>query len=385
MKTKFEKVIIFALVATMCGCHMGSKDANEKNLIAVNDSDECIPLNGVDPTREIPFPEFETLEEAEVMFAQSGLNFCFCDFIANHPATMSYGFGILQESDNMPVTIADAPDGSIRIYGWDDHLGGTCTSWSAIYQVKDKGKIYAYEGLPDWEYDQYLIKAIYQLPHPKRHLYLFAGYYREWSSMGYDGFIAYERVGHELKKVNILRNEGGELVNEIGFEYNIPDFYFRFAQALTWDYHYSWDAKEGVLYFPIPDEDEYTLATDRFVRYRWNMKSLEPTDTVCNPRLYEPLRNYVTCYQHTKAGYFQVRVDSLADGQLRYTAWDREQDISEKPNIVLYGKRIGDEFHFYNPPTYTYVVTQGDSPEIRIYYNDATGQLGELSGVYKDE
>ena len=125
--------------------------------------------------------------------------------------------------------------------------------------------------------------------------------------------------------------------------------------------------------------------TDRFIRYRWNKKSLEPIDTVCNPHLYEPLRNYVTSYQHFKAGYVQVRVDSLPDGQLRYTAWEREQDISEKPNIVLYGKRVGDEYHFYNPPTYTYVVTIEEFPEVRLYYSNVPGQLGELSGVYKEE
>lgn len=382
---RIKSIFVFAVAVALCGCHSGNKSTNEEHLIAVNDSDECIAWNGVDPANEVPCPEFETLEEAEVMFAQSGLNFCFCDFIANHPATMEYGFRILQESDNMPVTIADAPDGSIRIYGWDNHMGGTCTSWSAMYQVKDKGKVYAYEGLPDWEYDLYLIQTIYQLPHPKRHLYLFAGYFREWSSMGYDGFIAYERIGHELKKVKILRNEDGELVSEIGLEYSIPEFYFRFAKALTWDSQYSWDAQEGVLYFPLPDEDEYTLMTDRFIRYRWNKKSLEPTDTVCNPHLYEPLRNYVTSYQHFKAGYVQVRVDSLPDGQLRYTAWEREQDISEKPSIVLYGKRVGDEYHFYNPPTYTYVVTIEEFPEVRLYYSNVPGQLGELSGVYKEE
>lgn len=382
---KIKSLFVVAIAAAVCSCHSGKKSTNEEHLLAVEDSDEYMIPTGVDPTHEVPCPEFETIEEAEIMFAQSGLNFCFCEFIANNPSTMEYDFSVLQESDNMPLTVADAPDGSIRVYGWNNHMGGTCISWSAMYQVRDKGKVYTYEGLPDWEYDQHLVTAIYKLPHPKRHLYLFDTYFREWSSQSYNGFIAYERIGHELKRIPVLRGEEGELEDEIGFEYCVPEFYFHFARALTWNYLYEWDAGQNILYFPVPREDNSTYMTDRFVRYRWNKKSLEPTDTVANPHLYEPLRDYVSCLQHTKAGYVQVRVDSLPDGRLRYTAWDRDADINTKPNIVLYGERKGNEFHFYNPPTYTYVVTTDDTPEVRVYYGKTVGQLDELSNSYTED
>ena len=376
--------IACAIVATLYGCHSGNKNTTDSQLIAVKDSDEYMIQYGVDPSHEIPCPDFETIEEAEIVFAQSGLNYCFCDFIANNPSTMDYDFSILEHSDNMSVTVADAPDHSIRIYGWNNHMGGTCISWSAMYQVRDKGKVYTYEGLPDWEYDNYLITAIYQLPHPKRHLYLFDGYFREWSSQSYIGFVAYERIGHELKRVKILRNEDGELDDEIGYEYCVPEYYFKFASVLGWDYMYRWDDKNNVLYFPLPREDEYTYMSDRFVRYQWNKQTLEPTDTVCNPQLYDSLQNYITGYQHFKAGYVQVRIDSMADGRMRYIAWDRNQDISTEPNIVLYGKSVGDEYHFYNQ-RHTYVVTKSDNPEIRIYYSSTPGQLGELYSTYSEE
>ena len=374
---------LYAIAAIFCGCGSGNKNTTDSKLLAVKDSDEYMFQYGVDPSREIPCPEFETIEEAEVMFAQSGLNYCFCNFIANNPSTMDYSFNTLQTTENMPVTIADAPDGSIRIYGWDNHMGGTCISWSGMYQVRDKGKVYAYEGLPDWgEYDLNLITAVYRLPHPKRHLYLFDAYYREWSSMSYRGFITYERIGHELKQVNLIRDDEGELVSEIGFEYSVPEFYFNFACALTWDYQYQWDKEKNILYFPLHREDEYTYMTDRFIRYRWNNQTLEPTDTVCNPRLYEPLRNYVCSFQHANAGAVQIRIDSMADGRFRYTAWDRNRDISTKPNIVLYGESVGEEYRFYNG-SHTYVVTKEEDPEVRIYYSSTPGQLGELYGRYK--
>lgn len=378
-------LLVLVIPGLICGCRGGKKNTNDSQLVSVNnEDDEDVLIQGVDPTREMPCPEFETMEEAEVVFAQSGLNYCFCQFIADHPTTMDYPFSVLKESDNMPVTIADAPDKSIRIYGWNNHMGGTCISWSAMYQIRDKGKIYTFEGLPDWEYDLYLITGIYALPHSKRNLYLFDCYYREWSSQSYRGFIAYERKGHELNRVDILRDYDGHLTSQIGFEYNVPMYYFNFARTLTWDNQYWWDADQRCLYFPVPREDAYTEATDRFVRYQWNGKSLEPTDTVGNPHLHESVREFHTCYHHTRFEQFQVRIDSMADGRLRYSAWDNDEPISNKPNLVIYGNSVGNEYRFYNQ-AHIYIVTKTDPREIRIYYSTNPDELGEPYSTYTED
>ena len=290
-----------------------------------------------------------------------------------------------EEAEESTPTIVDSPDGSIRIIGYDNHTGGTSTSWSSMYQIRDKGKLYSYEGLPDWNGEMFLITAIYCLPHPTRNLYLFDAYFRICGSSAYQAFIAYERKGHELKRVAVLRDQDGSLTDEIGFEYNIPDYYFRFARALGYENLYMWDKDKKVFYYPLRHAYYGYLMTDKFVRYIWNKNTLEPTtDTVANPRLYAPLQDYVTCIQHTKAGCVQVRIDSMADGRLRYTAWDRNQHIGTEPDIVLYGKSVGDEYHFYNQK-HTYVVTKEDEPEIRIYYSNTPGDLGELYKTYKEE
>lgn len=289
-----------------------------------------------------------------------------------------------EEVENEPI-IVDSPDGVIRFIGNNNHTGGIASGWSSIYQIRDNGHIYTYDGLPDWDGEPALITAIYCLPHPKRQLYLFDAYFRFSGSGAYQAFISYELLGHSLKRISVLRDDEGNLSNEIGFEFNVPDYYFRFARTLGYGNLYKWSEHESVFYYPIGKAENRTILTDRYIKYIWNSKSLEPTsDTVCNPRLYEPLRNYVTCLQHTEAGYVQVRVDSMPDGRLRYTAWDRKQDISEGPNIILYGQSVGDEYHFYNK-THTYVVTKENNPEVRIYYSHIPGQLGELYSTYKEE
>lgn len=373
----------FAMLFVIASCGNQTTRTNDAQLVSVNDSDEYMPEYGIDPTHEVPCPEFESLEEAEAVFVQSGINYCFCQFIANHPATMNYDFSALQKSDNMPVTIADAPDQSFRIYGWNNHMGGTCISWSVIYQIADKGQVYTYEGLPDWNYDPYLITEVYQLPHKTRHLYIFSAYFREWSSLSYRGFIAYERKGHELKRVKLFRDKNGELTDEIGFEYNVPDYYFRYATHLSYNFQYTWNADESTLYIPIGRTEDATILTDRFVRYRWNGKTLTPTDTVSNPFFHPSVAGYQQVEQILQVEYHLVRIDSMPDGRLRYISWaGREIDITEEPALILYGNTVGNEYRFYNR-TYTYIVTKDEyNPEIRIYYSETPGKLGKLQSTY---
>ncbi|MBR2166656.1 MAG: hypothetical protein IJ915_08985 [Paludibacteraceae bacterium] len=290
----------------------------------------------------------------------------------------------VDESEEDDVRIVSSPDGTICVYSRNNTSRDASYGWSVIYDVRDMDSVYTYEGLPDWEGEASSICKIYALPHPKRNLYLFDAFSRISGAYGYQAFVIYERKGRDLKRVPLLRDENGEMTSEIGFEYNFGDYYFRFANALSYDYQSLWDEEECILYYPLLYKDSYLL-NDKFIKYRWDGKCLYPTtDTVANPQLYEPLRDYAACLQHTKAGYVQVRIDSLYDGRLRYTAWDRVADVWDEPNIVLYGERKGNEFHFYNQ-TYTYVVTQESTPEVRIYYCTTPGQLGELYSTYKED
>lgn len=290
----------------------------------------------------------------------------------------------IEEEEN-DVTLVSSPDGRICLYSRNNQTGDAAWGWSIIYDVKDNGSVYTYEGLPDWEGEPATVNHIYSLPHPHRHLYLFDAFCRISGSCGYQSFVAYELKGHNLTRVPLWLDDEGNPTSEIGFEYNFADYYFRFARTLEYDYQYKWDEGAGIFYYPLLKRNSYYL-NDRFLAYLWDGDMLKPhKDTLCNPHLFEPLQNYEECLLHTKAGYVQARVDSMPDGRLRYTAWDRDENVASEPNIILYGKRVGNEYHFYNPPTYTYVVTIEDIPEVNLYYSKIQGQLGELSGVYKED
>ena len=359
---------------------------DENGLLTVKNEEDDFMLNyGIDPYQEVPCPEFESYEAAEAVFIQSGLNYCFVDFIANHPSSMDYSFEKLQSAGEMIPSIVDAPDKSFRVYSWNDYLGGTCTHWSGLCQIRDGENVYTYDGLPDWfSEEMFYVTDIFQLSHPTRNLYLIGAYYNESSAFSWHVFVAYERIGHELKRVPVIRDKEGELTDMIGFEYSSSGYYFNYAKAVGFDDRYYWDHKSQCLYFPELRDDESYLLTDRFYRYEWDGETLEPGDIVTDPYLHRSLKNFLQQERVIKINQLLVRIDSLADGRMRYASWHGDSMMAE-PEIIVYGNSVGDEYRFYNN-TYTYVVTKDEyDPEVRVYYSSVPGQLGKLEYTYKTD
>lgn len=188
-----------------------------------------------------------------IYYIALALALCACAKVTDKGAAI---LSQIPTDETMPVDTVWSPDSAICIYGWDDQTGGQMIHWSAVYQVIDDKCTATYENLPDWPDEPLsLVMAIHVLPHPTRHLYLFDTYFREWSAVGYLGFITYERKGTTLQRVALVRDEEGQLVNEVGFEYD--------ALEVWPEIIYRWD------------EPSASIITDGFGSYQWNGEALE--------------------------------------------------------------------------------------------------------------
>lgn len=394
--------ILSALVVTMLiGCRKGNKTAADseqecrecaeetiKNgtLLSVGDpeEDDLLP-HGIRPTKEVPCPRFESFEEAEAVFIQSGLNYCFRKFIADHPSSMTYSFEAMQQSGIMPLSIADSEDGTIRCYCWNNNLGFRCTTWSSMYQVKDKGKVYTYGGLPMYDSEEemeYIVVSISQLPHKSRNLYLFFMFHDVVFEVSGYTIAAFERIGHELKQVALFRNAEGEMVDAIGVDYFLRDYVVRYVQDTYCDDIYVWNDKDKDLYLAIGQEDHTLIMTDRYVRCHWDGKIMAPVDTTYNPTFHPSVAGYQELVRIFRTDDHIVRIDSMPDGRMRYTSWSVRHDVSEQPNIMLYGNTVDGKYRFYNN-TYTYIVDLDHyHPEVSIYYSEIPRQLGKWQITY---
>ncbi len=179
----------------------------------------------------------------------------------------------------IPVHTVCSSDSAICIYGWDNRTGGQMINWSAVYTVRDEDNVVrVFEGLPDWsDDDMSLITGIYTLPHPTRHLYLFESYFREWSAVAYTGLVTYERTGHSLRRVPLIRDAKGQLVEQTGFEYEALE---------VW--------REIISYW---DEPTHAFLTDGYGSYQWNGTALEPLPVNIPAGSY--WTNGDVCYQAT--------------------------------------------------------------------------------------
>lgn len=115
----------------------------------------------------------------------------------------------INEEEEDEVTLVSSPDGRICLYSRNNQSRDASWGWSIIYDVKDDGSVYTYEGLPDWEGEPATVSHIYSLPHPRRHLYLFDAFCRISGSCGYQFFITYlllpsAAVGQLLPERQIL-------------------------------------------------------------------------------------------------------------------------------------------------------------------------------------
>lgn len=329
-----------------------------------------------------------TIEEVEELYKDggygfniAGYDFTFTQYLAYNPATMHYPFTKLRNSEESSLGIADSPDGKIRFYEWISEMGGSYINWDAMYQIDDHGTIYTFSGLPDWDSEYAVPMDIFLLPHKKKDYYIFIYYIREWSSQSYYAAVSYELTGGTLKRVELFTDSEGKPTDRIDYEYNVPDYYFRFARACGFDYHFYFDEATSTLYYPLGWDEDYLIMTDRYIPYRWDGKSIKrQTQTVGNPDLHTSLQDYVCLIQTLRIAdndTVLARIDSLADGSYRYAAW-RSKPMSAKPSVLIYNGTADTARYYFHADTITYAVTKESTPIMEVYKNSGIGTLGKL-------
>ena len=315
-------------------------------------------------------------------FNVAGYEFTFTEYLEKTPATMHYPFTELQQAEENPLRITDSPDGKIRFYGWDSGLGGTCISWTTMYQIEHKGKVYTYNGLPDWDGEGVLPMNIYKMPHKSRDLYVFIYYFREWSSQGYNVAVGYELKGHTLKQIPLFVDQDATRHSKLDYEYNIPDYYFRMARAIGFDYQFYYDDQSATLYYPQAriKAGESLILSDRYIPYTWDRDCLLEGEETGNPNLIRSLQDYKhveRMVRFVSSATIIARIDVMPDGSYRYAAWLNEP-MSETPAMLLYNGMADEKRYYFRNKTHIYVITKEEIPVLEVYYSADPYELGEM-------
>lgn len=182
---------------------------------------------------------------------------------------------------------------------------------------------------------------------------------------GYEWLEAYEIVGDTVERVNVV--DGSSPYQEddrFSVNYDIPSWYFA-TMGAGYDWILEYDIHTKELYVPITTEDNNM--TDRYKAWQFDGERFVYQGERPNRHLHSSLSQYDRLLQYITTKDYIVRVDLLANGELRYSSWRKPGTTEENPDIVLTGgKKVHyevasnqlhpcDEYRFKNG-SYQYIV-----------------------------
>jgi len=191
----------------------------------------------------------------------------FTTFIKNNPATLSYKFKSLTDSN--ACHIVTSTDGLLRIYSWDTWLGGTMHDFNNIFQFKSNNKIYSTEN----DGGTYFID-IFTLKTGDKTYYLTVSDESESTKFAYETLSIYTVSNDTLNdKVKLIKTQSG-LNNSISFEY---DFFSVAGRPERPIHLIKYDINKKTLYIPIVLADG--KVTNRYIIYQFNGQYFEKVQT----------------------------------------------------------------------------------------------------------
>lgn len=240
------------------------------------------------------------------------------------------------ENDDGHVCMSE--DGCITIESGMHPNGGTSPDYWTVWTIKDN------------EDKKHKIKSPTSSYQDKIHClskndgttyYIVNCYDKASSSDGYEWLEAYKIVGDTVERVNVV--DGSSPYREddrFSVNYDIPSWYFATNGAgYDWILEYDIDSKE--LYVPITTENNDI--TDRYKVWRFEGERFVYQGERPNRHLHSILSQYDRLLQYITTKDYTVRVDMLANGELRYSSWNKTGTTNDYPDIVLTG---GKKVHY---------------------------------------
>lgn len=347
MKKRIILALLVVVTVTLCCCKNGKTTRNSlvepKSNSAENEVEEQ-NRNGFD------FEEFKQM-------------------LSSNPSSMLDNFDSLCINEN--IDIVDSEDGMVRIYTWEDvENAGTMSNYYDIIQYRWNDKVLVQgEHESDCEFcPSSLAQKIYTINGKDRTYYLVKYYFREWSSLAFASFQAFELTEQGVKPVDLFYDEYGGIDN-LSFEYNIPDWYFKTNLGEGYDWLCYYDKNSRIYYHP---DSEYDL-TDRYEKYVFDGNVFVLKDaSAANPFLSPSLHDYKHLDRWFETKRNKIRIDLMEDETYRYAAWKATDKMIDNPELVIMNGSYDDglnrfvflnngyEYHVYE----SYVDVEKDGKQV---------------------
>ena len=247
--------------------------------------------------------------------------------------------------DSEDVHVCVSEDGNVKFYSWDTGMGGTCPDYAVLCQFRNNdGEVKTEdfckkEGEPAWVSKVHSIRRSDGTTY-----YITKRSHRASSNDGYMWMDAFVIERDSLKNVSVL--DGGDDLDECGLEINywISEWYYT-TNGEGWDWLFEYDVKTKNLYVPLTEytENSIPLITDRYRLYHFNGMEFVDKGEVPHKELHASLSSYARLAKYFRTKGYTVRVDKMGNGDYRYASWKSSLQMSEKPEIIIFGGKHDEE------------------------------------------
>ena len=254
------------------------------------------------------------------------------------------------------VRTASSPDGKLHIFSFNLFAPGTIQQYQNIIQYKEKGKVYTFFGSIDRMAandqnaaelnDGSNIEQIHQVKLPSgKSLYLLF----DRGKISYDnvccsvfGYIFKDGKPEESNCFMLEANDPSIPVDELK-QSHLSVCYSAHALA---DFDHSPEADsrilcvdpEGLKIYQT-EIDDYR-PTGRYIVFQFDGKHFVRTGKDGGYWLHPSVRCYKSTELNVRTSKFQIRIDCLNDGSVRYACWKADALQSSRPDLILYnGKK----------------------------------------------
>lgn len=294
--------------------------------------------------------------------------------------------------DLSEMTFTKSDDGKLTLYAYDTGCGGTSPAYDTYIQYEMNVCIITdyLHLLGESDYVCYgdikrdgvdvhegsFSEIVAQIPLSDSETgYLIDAYNKASSVEGGHEVCLVKFVDGKLKKLPFV-SKGGAISNSVGCYYYIPDWYFS-TDGLGWDWVMSFDKETVTLY--VPEEGEMVM-TDHYDLYRYKDGKMRHDGYGAGYWLHPSLHdfNYLAGIYQTDTNL--IRIDALSVGEgYRYASWQKSEPMSMKPDLVLYGGKVGivENAIVFTNGNYTYIVP--------AYRRGQGNDFGKVIIKYKDK
>ena len=286
-------------------------------------------------------------------------NTAFIKYLVDNPHSLDYSFNKLQEETE--ISIETSEDGNFRVYSWDSYCGGSMPMYTNIFQYRSDGKVYI-NGLGLIDDIGINIPQYYQVYEDEDIVgsnvvglitfnssdssvcYLLKTDDKIMHNCALLGLQAVKIQKGQIVSAPIFFTEEDGVSDKLSIEYSPIEWFYKNNNNENLNRNFEFEKPNQILYVPYSVEGNLV---DRYKLFYFDGSVFRPKGFNGGYWLNKSLRDYKKLELLFNTKHYQVRIDQMSDGSLRFAVWNGFDMAKDPKYIIFNGKGNSQEGYVF--------------------------------------